>query len=101
MTSFAAILQSHLSEADLNQAQFARRVGTTRGFVNNVLHGRRTPPLDEIGAWADVLALKGAKRDHFLELAELAHAPERLARRYLAMQERLRVLEERLGKPDR
>lgn len=101
MSSFGSLLKALLADTKTNQPEFAAKVASTRGFVNNVIHGHRTPPLEQITKWADALGLKGAKREQFIELAELAHAPERVARRYLAMQERLRALEERIGKLER
>lgn len=85
----------------MTQLAFSKAVGHHNGVISRIRNGQRTPPLAAMEEWANVLGLKGAKKERFIELAEMAHAPERMVRRYLAMQERLRALEERVGKLER
>ena len=101
MTPFGKLFLDHMEYAGFSRNVFAQKVGVSVAQIARIVKGERTPQLELVSQWADALGLKGAKREQFLELAELAHAPERVARRYLAMQERLRALEERIGKLER
>ncbi len=91
--TFGAFLYDCMLDAEMNQAEFAAAVGRHSGVVSRIRTGKLKPPLRAMESWGDVLRLSGARRERFIELAELAHVPQRLAFRYLAMQERLRALE--------
>lgn len=43
-------------------------------YLSKVLKGRKPPPLERVGAWADALALTGHERAAFIEDAHVAHA---------------------------
>lgn len=92
-SSFGAHLQSLLTERGLSGLGFARRVGTASSTISQISSGKRTPPLERMDAWATALGLKGAARARFIELAQLAHCPEPIAREYVRQQERLLELE--------
>lgn len=94
---FGALLQELLTQRGLSGLRFAKQVGTGSSTISQVSSGKRTPPLTRIEAWADVLALRGAVRARFIELAHLAHCPERISRDYLRQQEQISDLTRRLA----
>ncbi len=96
-SDFGAHLQELLAQRGLSGLRFARLVGTGSSTISQVSSGKRTPPLTRIEAWADVLSLRGAARARFIELAHLAHCPERIRRDYLRQQEQLAELTRRIG----
>lgn len=53
--------------------------------VSQVIASKRPPPLDRLDAWADALKLEGAAREHFWNLATLAHLPELVRGRFEQM----------------
>jgi transcriptional regulator with XRE-family HTH domain len=100
---FLRLLQE---DQKISLRDFALKVKAKHSHLSEMVNGKapykgadpRKPPLSKISEWADALELEGAERDHFIELAELEHTPERIARRYLAQQARIRSLEERVTK---
>lgn len=42
-----SILAKHLAAAEITQAEFARSIGTSQGFVSQLCTGRSTPSLEK------------------------------------------------------
>jgi transcriptional regulator with XRE-family HTH domain len=59
-------------DAGLLQDELARRLGTNQARVSRTEAGRRTPDLDEVRAWLDVLRPPADRRERILYLAEQA-----------------------------
>jgi transcriptional regulator with XRE-family HTH domain len=59
-------------DAGLLQDELARRLGTNQARVSRTEAGRRTPDLDEVRAWLDILRPPADKRERILYLAEQA-----------------------------
>jgi transcriptional regulator with XRE-family HTH domain len=59
-------------DAGLLQDELARRLSTNQARVSRTEAGRRTPDLDEVRAWLDVLRPPADKRERILYLAEQA-----------------------------
>ena len=78
------------------QAAFARRAGTSKGNLSHVLSEFRKPPLKTIDKWADALDLVGDQRDNFIDLAHLAHAPDRVQRIVQRLSDKVDLLEDLL-----
>jgi len=66
------------------------------GYLSKVLKGKKPPPLEHVRAWGKALGLEGSELERFVELAELAHAPDAVAKRYLAMEARVKKAEAEL-----
>lgn len=94
---FGDHLTQLLDRRGLTQAAFARRVGKAPGVINFIRVGKRTPPLAQMGRWAEVLELRGEERARFLELAALAHAPEEVHRLVAQLHRRVAALEAELA----
>jgi hypothetical protein len=75
MMRFGTLLKHHIAASGRSISAWARMVGITQGFASNLMAGRRTPPLRELEAWADSLALADEERQRFLDLAAIAHLP--------------------------
>jgi transcriptional regulator with XRE-family HTH domain len=95
--AFGPLLLDLLAQRGLSGLRFAKLVYTGSSTISQVASGKRTPPLSRIEAWADVLSLRGAARARFIELAHLAHCPERIQREYLWQQDQLTELTRRIG----
>ncbi len=75
-------------------SEFAGIVGCSKAWPANIMSGHQPPPesLDVLNLWADTLELvDAARRDYFLELARLAHAPEDVQERYWKYRDAARV----------
>jgi transcriptional regulator with XRE-family HTH domain len=94
---FGALLRDLIERSKMTRAEFAAKAGVSAPFVSNLIAGDRTPPPDLIERWADLFALRGRERDHFLDLALLAHLPEALQPRWVNLLRRLERVEDRLG----
>lgn len=90
---FADVLADALERAHILRVDFAKKVGTSPGFITDVMKERRTPPIDRIPAWSDVLGLKGSERERFLELAVITHIPTEARPHFLKILQRLDKLE--------
>ncbi len=97
MPTFSEVFERALDKAQFKQLTFARKVGTSQGFLSSIIRGTRTPPLDRLDKWADALGLKGDERAEFVRLANLAHCPELIREDYLRMRTRLERLERRVA----
>lgn len=94
---FGNLLGSLLDQGGMTRVDFAAKAGVSASFVSNLIAGDRTPPPDKIDGWADILGLRGRERDHFLDLAMLAHLPTELQPRWVNLLRRLERVEDRLG----
>ena len=77
-------------------AEKGRSEGGAMGYLSKVLKGKKPPPLEHVRAWGKALGLEGSELERFVELAELAHAPDAVAKRYLAMEARVKKAEAEL-----
>jgi hypothetical protein len=66
--SFGAIVLGRLAVLNLSQTELAgrmaKRLGITTkysGYINSVIHGRKTPPIEDREKWASVLRITGAE----------------------------------------
>lgn len=105
MTKFAEFFAHHLLLSGMSRRAFASKAGTSAGFLTNICDGSRTPPLDRLNKWADLLKLSGSNRTEFMELAYLAHAPEEvramvgeLRRKGIKMRENQRLILQELSR---
>lgn len=80
MALFPTTLRRLLKTAGVTQVEFAKRIGVPPGLVNDLLTGRRKPPAAKMAAFAEGLGLRGQSREQFLDVAALAHCPERIQR---------------------
>ena len=71
---FGAYLATAIEKAGISQREFARRAKSRQQNVNEIVHGRRVPPLAHLERWADLLK-EHVDRAQFLELARLEHCP--------------------------
>jgi transcriptional regulator with XRE-family HTH domain len=92
MLSFGALLASLLDRREFSTRSFARAVKSSKSSISGITNGERTPPLDRLEKWCDVLALRGAERQHFLDLAALAHLPQEAQPRFLVWYEEYQEL---------
>ena len=95
---FGSLLGDLITDAGMNRADFAHRAHVSASFVSNVIHDDRSPPPDALERWADLLALRGRKREHFLDMAMLRHLPAEVRPRWIALLHRLEAVEDRFGK---
>ena len=84
MQSFGTMLGSLLTRRDFSTRSFARAVKSSKSSISGITNNERTPPLDRLERWADVLALRGAERQLFIDLGALAHLPQEAQPRFLA-----------------
>jgi transcriptional regulator with XRE-family HTH domain len=84
MLSFGSMLASLLERRAFSTRSFARAVKSSKSSISGITNGERTPPLDRLEKWCDVLGLRGADRQLFLDLAALAHLPHEAQPRFLA-----------------
>lgn len=59
---------------NLSQVDLAERVGTSQGFVSNVLSGERPVPDEQMDAWMDALELTQEQRALFKRYAIRSYA---------------------------
>ena len=82
-TAFADFLGQAIKAAELNQSTFAARVGHPRAFINQILKGTRSPPLDRLNIWAKSLNLREeGEVKRFIDLAAIAHIPVEVRPRF-------------------
>ena len=74
---FGNYLAAAITKAGLSQRQFALRVKTPQQNMNEMVRGKRVPPLKRVAAWAVALA-PHVELERFLVLAWLEHASEEL-----------------------
>lgn len=60
----------------MSATDFAKTAGVAMSSVSQISTGKRTPPLDAVGSWADLLKLGAESRQKFMDLAALAHIPD-------------------------
>lgn len=82
MAAFGDILLGFIVSRLGSQSAFARAIGRSSAFVNQICRSKRTPPLDEVESWAKTLSLSGLDRERFINLAALAHLPRPVAERF-------------------
>lgn len=97
MVLFRHLLAGHLETRGWSHRQFAARVESGQGFISQVIRGDRTPPLDRLPVWMEVLALSVEERSAFLEAALLAHAPQEVVDLVVELRAKVAALEMRLA----
>jgi len=97
-STFGAHLVAYIKAAGLSMNGFAKSVDAGSSSVSQIAGGIRTPPLDQIERWSDVLKLKGEKRAEFLEMACLEHCPDPIRSEYLRQRAQIERLEQRIKK---
>jgi transcriptional regulator with XRE-family HTH domain len=84
MTTFGALLETLLARRQFSTRSFARAVKSSKSSISGIVNGDRTPPLDRLDKWCEMLGLRGAERQQFLDLAALAHLPHDARPRFFA-----------------
>ena len=74
---FGQYLATSLEKAGFSQSSFAAKVGYQQQNVNQIIKGKRNPPLKRVDAWATLLG-KHIDKELFLELAHLEHSTPRI-----------------------
>jgi transcriptional regulator with XRE-family HTH domain len=82
---FGAMVVARWQAKNIHQAEFCRRVGMPAGWVQQIREGRKTPPLERMEHWANVLDLHGEQRQLFLDLAAVMHLPETHRARFIRL----------------
>jgi transcriptional regulator with XRE-family HTH domain len=93
---FGPFLAEAIAAAGYNQLSFATALRIKQARVSELVNGKRTPALERMPKWADVLKLEGASRERFLRLAAIEHLPEAVRPEFVAMVYRLEAIETRL-----
>lgn len=75
MPVFGEVFTHWLIRSGLSQSAFAKAAGCPSAWVNLIIRGQRTPPLDRLDAWANILKIPPASRADFEYAAGLAHCP--------------------------
>ena len=76
--SFGSMLASRLKDLKWSHREFARKIGSSHGFIDFIINGRSGGPDEaEVVVWAAVLGIEGEARERFL----LAAGWSRTARR--------------------
>lgn len=60
-------------------------VRSVTAYLSQVIAGKKPPPLDHLPAWADALKLTGEQRQRFEDFAAIAHLPEVVQPRFIAL----------------
>lgn len=81
--TFGGYLREAIRGARLTKTAFADQARISKSFVSDLIANRRTPPLEDVERWADVLSLRGAARERLLDLAVIAHVPGQGRDRFL------------------
>lgn len=74
--SFGSYLREAIRGARLTKTAFADQARISKSFVSDLIANRRTPPLEDVGRWAEILGLRGDARERFEDLAVIAHVPD-------------------------
>lgn len=101
MQPFASQFESALERANLSQREFARLIPCNSTLVSKVIKQQRTPPIDALERWIEVLQLTVEEREPFRVAALLAHAPDELFKRWTDMENRLAKLTTHASKKKR
>lgn len=92
--AFGEMLKTAIEAAGLSVREWAEtRAATTNGQVFNIIAGRRTPPIDQVQKWGDLLGFTGERADRFYELACIAHLPDQVQAFFVKNMERRYELE--------
>jgi len=90
---FGDYLGQAISKAGLSQRAFALQVKSHQQAINEIVKGKRTPPLARLDKWLDVLGT-AVEREKFLELARLEHCPAEIQTLVAELRERLKRAEQ-------
>lgn len=74
---FGYYLAKAIQQAGFSQREFAIKMRTPQQNMNEIVLGKRGPPLRKLNAWAEALA-PHVERERFLVLAWLEHTPDEL-----------------------
>lgn len=99
---FAAWFRQRLADRKLSYAAFGRLVFAAKPSVWAIAAGRRGPPLDRLPAWLEALGIDHPDEvDQVTLMASVAHLPQPIAQRILAMDSELRGLREQMAEIQR
>lgn len=85
-SDFGAFLSDLWIRAGMDQRSFARAVHQREPYVCRVRLGRLLPPNDYVvDQWAAAVGASEEERQRLLDLAALAHTPERIRRKFLRL----------------
>ncbi len=76
VSAFGQLFGELIEATKLDQKQFAKKVGEDYPFLNNIVRGHRSPPLDRVEKWSAALGLDKAEGKRFYYLACIAHVPK-------------------------
>lgn len=95
---FAAWFRQRLADRGLSYAAFGRLVFAAKPSVGAIAAGRRGPPLDRLPAWLAALGIDHPDEvDQVTLMAAVAHLPQPIALRILAMDTELRGLRDQMA----
>lgn len=89
MPYFGEVLKLYMDGAKLTQASVAKLLGTSQGYVSQVVRGERPVPEDWIPTLLKALNLSRPARERFLYLAAVTHIPESLQPEFISVYERV------------
>lgn len=89
-TEFGKLLESLARKHFKSMRGLARHLApadeeTNASYWSKVVRGKHPPPPEWWERWADALALEGAPRQQFMDLAAIAHIPDESQLRFLRM----------------
>jgi hypothetical protein len=85
-SDFGSFLTDLWLRAGMDQRDFAKAVRQREPYICRVRLGRLLPPGDGVvEQWADAVGASPAERQQLLDLAALAHTPERIRRKFLRL----------------
>jgi transcriptional regulator with XRE-family HTH domain len=106
LSAFGELFEKLREAKGLTKMDLAQMAGVSRSVLTDTLRDAEwakrngyhwhAPPLDKVDIWADAFGLTGAEREHFKDLADLAHAPPRLLARIDDLKAQVRALGERV-----
>ncbi len=76
VSAFGQLFRELIESTKLDQKEFAKKVGEDYPFLNNIVRGHRSPPLDRVEKWGTALGLDRAEAKHFFIMACIAHVPK-------------------------
>jgi uncharacterized membrane protein YccC len=79
---FGEHLSALLTALSLSPADFAARAKCPETVLHDILTGRLAPAPSDVPQWAQLLNLDQAATEHFLDLADLARTPTRIAQQW-------------------
>lgn len=101
MEPFGPILKSLIKQRGMTITAFSKAAGVSRNMADFVVRNKRRPQLDQLGAWAEILGLRGNERDEFVLAGNWVHTPELIRKRLADLEAEVQRLKTRTSKPGR